>query len=774
MNLGSDRRDSATESLTRRRRSVDTPVERRSTGLRRPPVVGVVIVSIAYLYVFYNVTTVVGGTERLLTVVAATIVAAIVVGRLFAVRVGIVVAIGLLIAGLATYVLSVPPDQRALFTAESVLYDTLALLTGFSVLRLTEAQVWAVSIAPVPTFLTWYLTVRGRDVAAASAAGGALCFFVLTGDAGFATTALGVAGAAIAVALQTLAVPRGVESQWDTVVVVLAAALLLSATVSVVPGGQAQPLFERGGGSGADAEASIVESREELELVGAIELSPDVRFVVESDREAYWRTGSYDRYTGGGWVRTGETDAYDGPLAGPPGESTRITQTVTAERELSVLPTAWQPVELRGEIQQGALVTDRGGLQPGSTVAEGEQYTVVSEQPDAAAQTLRTAGTDYPAPIEATYLQLPETTPDRVGAFTDDLTADDETAYDAARTIETYLRTEKRYSLSVDRPDGDVADAFLFEMDAGYCTYYATTMVTMLRTQGIPARFVTGYTPGEQVEEDTWVVRGQNAHAWVEVYFPDHGWVAFEPTPRGAYDEARAERLDDARQQGDEQVDTDESEPVDPTATPTPEPEDEDEAENESDRDVRGDEDVDTDSDADPAATETESDRLDPTSIDRSTLENLGTDGREQLESAASAPTRTHRGVPMETYGLAGVAIAGVIGGAHRFGYTTRGYRTVWVRYQWRRRDPNADVARAFARLEAALAAEYRPRRRNETPRAYLRSIGCADERVHDVRAIYERATYGGDVDRADADAAIEAVDAIVRDSISVWSILRR
>lgn len=70
-------------------------------------------------------------------------------------------------------------------------------------------------------------------------------------------------------------------------------------------------------------------------------------------------------------------------------------------------------------------------------------------------------------------------------------------------------------------------------MDAGYCTYYATTMVTMLRSQGVPARFVVGYTTGEQVGDDRYRVRGLNSHAWVQVYFPDVGWVRFDPTPAG-------------------------------------------------------------------------------------------------------------------------------------------------------------------------------------------------------------------------------------------------
>jgi len=96
-------------------------------------------------------------------------------------------------------------------------------------------------------------------------------------------------------------------------------------------------------------------------------------------------------------------------------------------------------------------------------------------------------------------------------------------------------------------------------MDAGYCTYYATTMVTMLRSQDVPARFVTGYTDGERVDEDRQVVRGLNAHAWVEVYFPEYGWVQFDPTPGGPREAVREQNLQQARDNEETAVDTTET-----------------------------------------------------------------------------------------------------------------------------------------------------------------------------------------------------------------------
>jgi len=89
-----------------------------------------------------------------------------------------------------------------------------------------------------------------------------------------------------------------------------------------------------------------------------------------------------------------------------------------------------------------------------------------------------------------------------------------------------------------------MADTFIFEMEEGYCEYFATAMTTMLRTQGIPARYTVGYTTGQKVDDTTYEVRGMNAHAWVEVYFPDVGWVRFDPTPGGSRLEAQQEVLE--------------------------------------------------------------------------------------------------------------------------------------------------------------------------------------------------------------------------------------
>ncbi|WP_305037653.1 transglutaminase domain-containing protein, partial [Halapricum sp. CBA1109] len=177
-------------------------------------------------------------------------------------------------------------------------------------------------------------------------------------------------------------------------------------------------------------------------------------------------------------------------------------------------------------VTDGRAVTADDRLPAGTTYA-GESVRPIDDE-----RALRTAGRNYPAGVADRFTQLPDDTPSRLGSFTDRLTADADSPYEAARTIEAWLETNKTYSLSAQAPETDnVATTFAFEMDTGYCEYFASTMVAMLRTQDIPARYVVGYSTGQETSEDTYTVRGMNAHAWVEMYVPDVGWVQFDPTP---------------------------------------------------------------------------------------------------------------------------------------------------------------------------------------------------------------------------------------------------
>jgi transglutaminase-like putative cysteine protease len=132
------------------------------------------------------------------------------------------------------------------------------------------------------------------------------------------------------------------------------------------------------------------------------------------------------------------------------------------------------------------------------------------------------------------YLALPAGL-DRLRRLADQLAGKLPNWYDKAGAIEAYLL--KNYAYTLELPEvlsGDPVEAFLFENRRGHCEYFASAMVLLLRAQGVPARVVTGFSYGEYNEFGKYYsVRERDAHAWVEAYMQDSGWLEFDPTPGG-------------------------------------------------------------------------------------------------------------------------------------------------------------------------------------------------------------------------------------------------
>jgi len=149
-------------------------------------------------------------------------------------------------------------------------------------------------------------------------------------------------------------------------------------------------------------------------------------------------------------------------------------------------------------------------------------YQVTSLLPDVGEAQLQAVGSDYPAWVQYRYLALPDEVPARVHALARDLTATAPTPYDRARAIEAYLRTFP-YTLDLPAPpvDRDVVDYFLFDLQQGYCDYYATAMVVLARAAGLPARLAMGYYTGIYDESnDRWLMLTP-------------GWKSTSPTMAG-------------------------------------------------------------------------------------------------------------------------------------------------------------------------------------------------------------------------------------------------
>lgn len=280
------------------------------------------------------------------------------------------------------------------------------------------------------------------------------------------------------------------------------------------------------------------------QLIGAgPELSEQIALHVEIDAapaafRPYWRSLTYDRYTGRGWrtssFGTEEVDAGDPLIAELPPAHDAVRQTVEKHN-----PTD-ESVYAAGvlvRLDRHATVARRSGGDVFGARVEVQRYEATTLVPTVGAAALREAGigagySDYPEYVRQHYLQLPDDVPSRVLSLARDLTATEPTAYDRARAIETYLR-DFEYTLDLPAPpvDRDIADYFLFDLQRGYCDYYATSMVVLARAAGLPARLAVGYIGGHyDADAGVYTVSQAEAHSWPEIYFPDYGWIIFEPT----------------------------------------------------------------------------------------------------------------------------------------------------------------------------------------------------------------------------------------------------
>ncbi|MCK4449645.1 MAG: transglutaminase domain-containing protein, partial [Anaerolineae bacterium] len=179
---------------------------------------------------------------------------------------------------------------------------------------------------------------------------------------------------------------------------------------------------------------------------------------------------------------------------------------------------------------------DLAALHAAKPLRAGETYQARSSLSTATIAQLRTAGADYPLWVTDRYLQIPSTVTTRTLQLARQITSGMDNPYDIAAAVTAYLRTHIQYSETVPPPppDQEPLDWFLFDLRQGFCSYYASTEVILLRSLGIPARLAVGFAQGERQDDegegDIYLVRQRDAHTWPEVYFSGLGWVEFEPT----------------------------------------------------------------------------------------------------------------------------------------------------------------------------------------------------------------------------------------------------
>jgi len=306
-------------------------------------------------------------------------------------------------------------------------------------------------------------------------------------------------------------------------------------------------------------------------------LSNEEVMKVKSTRWSYLRGLSFDHYDGRGWSisREEKEDLHRITRPIPPlrvrispelsmhiSQTKQVTQVINVRRELpNIVFSAYQPSLLYFPTQ--TVYEDmNGGIRSPYPLEKGTIYSSISlflpmtpekirelrkkhieylKYGDRQFYTYVPENSRYRERVRAIrdiYTQLPPSLPTRVATLTSEIISkrghQNASPIVKAMDIETYLKENYPYDLEIPPfPDNkDSVDYFLFEKKRGYCEHFASSMVVMLRTQGIPARLVTGYLPGRYNPiSGYYSIKMSDAHAWVEYFIPDYGWYAVDPTP---------------------------------------------------------------------------------------------------------------------------------------------------------------------------------------------------------------------------------------------------
>ena len=294
----------------------------------------------------------------------------------------------------------------------------------------------------------------------------------------------------------------------------------------------ALPLVEVGG------DQSGATGRVDLRYRGR--LGADVVMYVRTGAPAYWRGLVFDRYREGAWTAThGEMQtypAYVSPEKFPRPEGRQLGTFVQVVRVVRPLPGviySANPIESlyfpTAQVREDAY----GSFRAPEPLKPGQTYSVVSYLPDYSREQLDFDDPDYPQNVDLETLD-PGPLSTRARQLAMSAVEGAQTRYQRVMALTRYLQTHYRYSLELGHvpPDKDPLDWFLFDARIGYCEQFATAETLMLRALGIPARLATGYATGDYDPVlNQAVVRERDAHAWVEAYFPGHGWVPVDPSP---------------------------------------------------------------------------------------------------------------------------------------------------------------------------------------------------------------------------------------------------
>lgn len=325
-----------------------------------------------------------------------------------------------------------------------------------------------------------------------------------------------------------------------------------ASTGSAAPG-KSDTATSESGDPGVHSRALVDPSTGRLDLRVRGALSNTPIFVAPASASAYWQGAVYDNYDGVTWTMTGPNPASDWeskPSTGVPVQQAPAdveqpagAQLVTRDDAVQVVsaqpPTVvFAPGRAISYTGPGRVTVDVDGNARLDDVPAGppsaHDYDVRSTRPVLAPELtggpVRASAGDN---TDARWTQVPSELPSRVRQLGTQLVGRAANRAAAVLAVDDYLRSNETYDISapLPSPGEDSVDDFLFVSHVGFCEQYASAAVMLLRSAGIPARLVTGYAQGDVASEPgRRVMRGSDAHAWVQVWYAGLGWVDADPT----------------------------------------------------------------------------------------------------------------------------------------------------------------------------------------------------------------------------------------------------
>ncbi|HTE70016.1 MAG TPA: transglutaminaseTgpA domain-containing protein [Actinomycetes bacterium] len=320
----------------------------------------------------------------------------------------------------------------------------------------------------------------------------------------------------------------------------LGAGLLALTVPGLLPGYGQQAVLDFREGAGSDTGVAL---NPFISLRTRLTSQEDVpMFKARTTRRERWRLMVYDRFDGTDFAPSREPRSglapFRGQITGEQDPDLPVDQ-VSQSIEIQELGSFWLPaVTAPVQVEAGRRVLANqtfASLTINQRLRKGFEYTVISQVPRVEAADL--AGpVDYRTHLEIQpYLQTGTLDPavrQQADTVVEGRNAD--TPFKKALAIQDYLRENFRYNLNVPAlsAGGNQLRRFLTEVREGYCEQFAIAMAMMARQVGVPSRVAVGFTSGEVIDNDYLQVTTHDAHAWPELWFPDAGWVPFEPTPR--------------------------------------------------------------------------------------------------------------------------------------------------------------------------------------------------------------------------------------------------